>query len=450
MDDLTRIQPVKRTSLALRSESTGKLHELVGEMLVGREVECDIQLNSPRISRYHAKLFVSANGLYLEDLGSSNGTFINGQQVRHRSHIGLGDQISFDSVCYRVTTSRSGNADDTILVAPPELLDRPVEKAPRSLRSALGSSASQVSDTPHLPNKFGDDQKHSLESEINAYAAGSKIGTSAGIQTPSANLNGAAASMQEPSDDMKEFLEFAASGLKAQTPLSRQEASPFGIGANDIKSSDSPPGNQGLVQNEISGHDEIAGPDLLSSEAKSTIPEHVADRLVPEQESSVEVLEEDLDADRTRHIGLNAMDQYAETNEKHQQDLDAGSGPRIIAMTAPIRGKLFELRSDDNVTCWSIGRDDKADICIRDPAVSREHAWITKLESLYQLRVSDNASEVIINGKAQTDVELQHGDRLQFGAMELVFRLNQSEPSDTVTSDVGWIVRVKSFLKRLW
>lgn len=436
MDDLTRIQPVKRTSLALRCERTGKLHELIGEMLVGREVECDIQLESSKISRYHAKLYVSANGLYVEHLGSSNGTYLNRQKVRQRTHIGLGDQISFDTLSYRVTTSRSGNADDTQLVTPPEIASATAakeanERSPQLMRSALGRTQKQVLNTANpyqqppgsVPDTYGGNAKNT------------------------------------PSADLQDFLEFAASGLKAQEPISREDANPFGMGASspahkEANSNKDLEANKGAAQASL--WDQFSEPGLRpkvnsrsasSSEATSSI-----ERVNDSWKMADNPVEEE-DADKTMHVSLNDMDQYAFMNKKHQQDLDVGSGPRVIAMTAPIRGKVFQLSSDEDVTCWSIGRDDGADVCIRDPGVSREHAWITKLETLYQLRISNMASEIIVNGQAQSEVDLKDGDRLQFGAMELVFRLNANESDGClapgVASEEIWWCKVKAFFKRI-
>ncbi|VUD53721.1 hypothetical protein TDB9533_01891 [Thalassocella blandensis] len=93
------------------------MHTLSGEVLIGREVECDIQLRSIQVSRYHAKIIVAANAIFVEDLQSSNGTFVNGVPVKRRTEIGLGDQIAFDDVIFRVTSLHSGGADATEMVA---------------------------------------------------------------------------------------------------------------------------------------------------------------------------------------------------------------------------------------------------------------------------------------------------------------------------------------------
>lgn len=60
---------------------------------IGRGLDNDVVVEDPRVSRHHARLQRGARVWELSDLGSTNGTFLNGKQVR-RSPIGNGDTIS--------------------------------------------------------------------------------------------------------------------------------------------------------------------------------------------------------------------------------------------------------------------------------------------------------------------------------------------------------------------
>tara|TARA_B100001123_G_scaffold266674_1_gene296903 strand:- start:808 stop:2349 length:1542 start_codon:yes stop_codon:yes gene_type:complete len=53
-----------------------------GEHLIGRKINCPIYLDSEHISSNHAKLHLSADGIYIEDLNSTTGTFIDGVPIR--------------------------------------------------------------------------------------------------------------------------------------------------------------------------------------------------------------------------------------------------------------------------------------------------------------------------------------------------------------------------------
>ncbi|HET9862425.1 MAG TPA: FHA domain-containing protein [Steroidobacteraceae bacterium] len=52
-----------------------------GENIVGRDEAASIRLDDPMVSRRHARIVVSAAGAVIEDLGSKNGTFIDGRPI---------------------------------------------------------------------------------------------------------------------------------------------------------------------------------------------------------------------------------------------------------------------------------------------------------------------------------------------------------------------------------
>lgn len=69
-------------------EHSGEVLRLTGSMLtIGRTAENDIALPSKMVSRNHARLLIGPNGIIVEDAGSTNGCFVNGEQVRqHLMH----------------------------------------------------------------------------------------------------------------------------------------------------------------------------------------------------------------------------------------------------------------------------------------------------------------------------------------------------------------------------
>lgn len=73
---------------------TGKEHQLTAEnSAIGRGVENDIVIVSKRVSREHARIRREGRKLILEDLGSTNGTFLNDQRVLSPQVLRDGDQI---------------------------------------------------------------------------------------------------------------------------------------------------------------------------------------------------------------------------------------------------------------------------------------------------------------------------------------------------------------------
>lgn len=66
----------------LSGEAPGKTYRLEGrEILVGRNPECGVLIDSNAVSRKHARILFDGNDFHLEDLGSRNGTFLNGERV---------------------------------------------------------------------------------------------------------------------------------------------------------------------------------------------------------------------------------------------------------------------------------------------------------------------------------------------------------------------------------
>ena len=62
-------------------------------LLVGREADCDIVVPDRQVSRHHARICQTHEGVYLEDLGSKNGTHHNGEQIKMRTFLSDGDII---------------------------------------------------------------------------------------------------------------------------------------------------------------------------------------------------------------------------------------------------------------------------------------------------------------------------------------------------------------------
>ena len=63
------------------------------DMIIGREEDCDIVLPSRQISRNHARIRRSGGRHILEDLGSKNGTFVNGRELTEPYTLQDGDEI---------------------------------------------------------------------------------------------------------------------------------------------------------------------------------------------------------------------------------------------------------------------------------------------------------------------------------------------------------------------
>ena len=86
----------------------GRLYEVPpGEVAVGRAVDNDMVLDDPSLSRKHAHIRRLPGGrLEVEDLGSSNGTFVNGRRVG-KGAAGPGDAVRFGELSFRIEGERA-------------------------------------------------------------------------------------------------------------------------------------------------------------------------------------------------------------------------------------------------------------------------------------------------------------------------------------------------------
>ena len=139
-----------RYRLAIRQGPTpGKVFELVKDNLtIGRDVSADIANNDPEISRTHARLTAQADGYLVEDLGSTNGTFINGQRLtapkllRPGENLGLGETVVLDF---------SRVADSAATVVMPAKAMPGAVSAPPPTSSSVAETATYTSEPAPAP-----------------------------------------------------------------------------------------------------------------------------------------------------------------------------------------------------------------------------------------------------------------------------------------------------------
>jgi pSer/pThr/pTyr-binding forkhead associated (FHA) protein len=107
---------VADVSLVVREgSSAGSEHPVEGSLTLGREQDADLVLDDTGISRRHAAVQIEDGDATVRDLGSSNGTFVNGERVEGPRRLGEGDQIQLGDTVLEVRFS----PEKTRVVPPP-------------------------------------------------------------------------------------------------------------------------------------------------------------------------------------------------------------------------------------------------------------------------------------------------------------------------------------------
>lgn len=98
-------------------------------LFVGRDLQNDIVVADVEVSRRHARLIRQADGSYLiEDLGSTNGTFVNGRRVAGQQALKRGDVIMLGSKVLFEVEMVSLDPNATVVAVPPQPVEEPPPK----------------------------------------------------------------------------------------------------------------------------------------------------------------------------------------------------------------------------------------------------------------------------------------------------------------------------------
>ena len=81
----------------------GKVYPITGPLVIGRAAECDISIPADEMSRRHALVKPTQEGLSVEDLDSANGTYINNKRVS-QGFLKPGDELRLDAVRFMLVS----------------------------------------------------------------------------------------------------------------------------------------------------------------------------------------------------------------------------------------------------------------------------------------------------------------------------------------------------------
>jgi pSer/pThr/pTyr-binding forkhead associated (FHA) protein len=95
----------------------GRRIDLDGELVIGRE-DAGLTIEDEELSRRHAILRTLAEGVEIEDLGSRNGTFVNGQRIQGPTRLAGSDSLKLGRSVFAIELSRSAETVASPVQAP--------------------------------------------------------------------------------------------------------------------------------------------------------------------------------------------------------------------------------------------------------------------------------------------------------------------------------------------
>ncbi len=141
--------------LVIRTGPTaGKVHNLdKPEMTVGRDLNTEIVINDPEISRRHARLFLQGNTYVLEDLGSTNGSFVNNQRLSGPHMLRPGEVITFGERITAAFEVAMVDADATQVSTTARQMDQPFAPPP-PIQQPPQAPPAYVQQQPQVPPAY--------------------------------------------------------------------------------------------------------------------------------------------------------------------------------------------------------------------------------------------------------------------------------------------------------
>lgn len=361
-----------------------------GDVIVGRSRQADLRIDEGYVSRRHARLWLEAGRLMVEDLGSANGTFLNGERLATRRCLLPGDRVSFDETEFYV------------------------ESPERSVSDPNATAHSPVED---------DDFEFVLPERPSSWKAGA--GPSADQQPPAAPPPARRTEPLPPVEpdfdlDGLDDLGFdEASG--AGGPAGRAVPPPSGNAALGGRQADFDPGITDFDLS-IDGARPL-DPDLPSEPI--ALPDHVLGHALRAGGKSTDVMDPD-DAPQPRPAAGSEGDRLG-----------------LLFLSGPDEGALYQLFEGR----LSIGRSVDCDIPVEEGSVSERHVELIVQPGNCRLHDVSNAGGVYVNGEQVEDVGLEPGDVIRLGRIELIFDRYEALAEGVAMDDgVPWGVLLGSFV----
>jgi pSer/pThr/pTyr-binding forkhead associated (FHA) protein len=346
----------------LRNVDGSRSVEIADVIIAGRNPECDLVLTDGSPSRRHAQLSVRPDGVWVEDLGSTNGTFVNGREVVEPVRISNGDRVAFDT-------------EEYIFISEADVVDPNATVVVRRERPAPAPGEAALPSAAPTPGE----------------RAASGVAGPPGAE-PQSPPEPPPSAQQQPASEPPRSPEPpppAAKPPPAEPPPAEKPPSP----PESPRAAPAPEVVRGQAD---SAHRPGSWADPENQNAQGT-------RLFNPEEL------------KKLGAGVAAAPGAGEAA--------AVDMPYLQVATGPNAGRGLKLAPGGEANVWEIGTDNGRDIVLKDDGVSGFHAKIVNEGARWKLIDQMSANGTFVNGQKSNVSYLKDGDRIRFGPVECVFRL---------------------------
>jgi len=144
--NVTQLRAPKATGWSLKANHSAlanRVFPLKELNVIGRASECDISLAAAHLSRRHAQLQIIDGMLFVKDLDSANGTYLNGKRVAE-ARVKRGDELRFDALSFGVMGPSDDLAKTTIRKTAPPKPEAEARRADIPSRSPAATRSSSI------------------------------------------------------------------------------------------------------------------------------------------------------------------------------------------------------------------------------------------------------------------------------------------------------------------
>jgi pSer/pThr/pTyr-binding forkhead associated (FHA) protein len=362
------------------------------ELRIGRMKENDLVINNLAVSRFHAALRRVGDGFEIEDLGSENGTFVNGVPVKGRVAVAPGAEIAIGK---HVLSIRSGADDEENLPAP----RTPVKK----------SDAWDAGQTYLMPG-------------APAPAAEAKPPASEPMSAPAAEAEVLAEAMEEPESDVPANLDPAPPAAAHDRP---DPAGLFAFGEDELQLA--PPAAVLEPAPELVAEFDVAAPEAgAEPKGQTALFDFGATSDLGLSEPSLARVA----AQRAAAAVQPVPQPTPEPAPPAAKPAPAASG--YAGLIVARKGKVERVAPFSGPELIA-GRGNTCELVLPAAGVSRRHARFVREGETFRVVDLGSANGVRVNGERATDRVLHVGDIVAIDDFTLTFVIDR-EPIDATVS----------------